>query len=307
MGKKILIAVDGSVHSSNIIHYLGRLFGRLEDTHYHLLYVVPCSVPQSGREWMDELALLSALSPQARGNMVRGQKYMTSAIIRLGEHGVKPEQISTETMIMREGIARDIIREAQRELYDALVIGRRGLSAMEEMIMGSVSQTILKKADIPVWLIDGQVDSCKFLVPVDGSLCVLRALDHLAFILGDNPCAEITLFHSEAFFSRSRKLTKEECQIYMDSEWCEAHRDCQECLFHAPERLLTEQGIPKELIRQVKTDKGLHPSRQIVRQALVGDFGTIVMGRSRDAGKGFLARISDRVVAMVENTAIWLI
>lgn len=307
MGKKLLVAVDGSVHSSNIIHYLGRLFGHLDNIHFHLLYVVPCNVPQSGREWMDELALLSALSPQARNNLVRGQRYMNSAIIRLGEHGVKPEQVSTETLIMRESIARDILREAKLEQYDALVIGRRGLSALEEMIMGSISQTILKTADMPVWLIDGQVDSCKFLVPVDGSLCVLKALDHLAFILEDNPYAEITLFHSEAIFSQCRHLTKEECGLYMDNEWCEAHHECRECLFHAPEHLLTEQGIPRESIRQLKTDKGLHPSRQIARQALDGGFGTIVMGRSRDSSKGFLARISDRVISMVENTAIWLV
>ncbi|MBW1763701.1 MAG: universal stress protein, partial [Deltaproteobacteria bacterium] len=42
----------------------------------------------------------------------------------------------------KKGIARDIISEA-RSGYGTVVIGRRGLSGIEEFFLGSVSQKVL--------------------------------------------------------------------------------------------------------------------------------------------------------------------
>jgi nucleotide-binding universal stress UspA family protein len=52
----------------------------------------------------------------------------------------------------------------------------------------------------------------------------------------------------------------------------------------------------------------MYPSRQIVRQALIDDFGTIVMGRrDKEIVKGVFGSVTEKVVAMSENTAIWIV
>jgi nucleotide-binding universal stress UspA family protein len=52
----------------------------------------------------------------------------------------------------------------------------------------------------------------------------------------------------------------------------------------------------------------MYPSRQIVRQAIIDDFGTIVMGRrSKEISKGVFGSVTEKVLAMSVNTAIWIV
>ena len=45
----------------------------------------------------------------------------------------------------KNGIARDIVAEADSG-YDEIVIGRRGISGIKELFMGSISQKVLNLA-----------------------------------------------------------------------------------------------------------------------------------------------------------------
>jgi len=309
MNKKILVAVDASVYSSNTLHYLEQLFKNVGDIHLHLLSAVSCSSLQSGHEWLDDLELLSKLSPEARKRYAAAKKYMNESVDRLDRHGISKDQVTTEIKLSRTNVAADIIDVARKGLYDALVIGRRGVSKLEELIMGSVSCTVFEKChDIPIWIVDGQVDSRTFLVPIDGSEYCLKAVDHLAFILKDNPYAEITFFHSAAMFAQKQSLTKQECTHYLTDEFCQIHSQDHDIHFHAPHKILADSGFPNERIFHLSTKKGMYPSRQIVRQALIDDFGTIVMGRRGIAmSKGVFGSVTEKVVAMSENTAIWIL
>jgi len=175
--------------------------------------------------------------------------------------------------------------------------------------MGSVSTSLLEKChDVPIWIVDGQVDSRKFLVPVDGSHFTLQALDHLCFMLQNNPYAEITLFHSTAMFSQTQELKMDYCPRFLDKDWCTAHQDDEEFYFQAPYQMLISSGFPAERIHRLETNKGLHSSRQIVRQALIDNFGTIVMGRrSKEIKKGVFGSVTEKVLAMSVDSAVWIV
>jgi nucleotide-binding universal stress UspA family protein len=72
--------------------------------------------------------------------------------------------------------------------------------------------------------------------------------------------------------------------------------------------MLINSGFPPERIHRLETKKGMYPSRQIVRQALVDDFGTIVMGRrDKEIVKGVFGSVTEKVVAMSVNTAVWIV
>ena len=62
--------------------------------------------------------------------------------------------------------------------------------------MGSVSNQIIQHAhNVPLWLNAGQVTDARVLVAVDGSEASLRAVDHVAYMLGGNPEAVVNFLH----------------------------------------------------------------------------------------------------------------
>ena len=84
--------------------------------------------------------------------------------------------------------------------------------------------------------------------------------------------------------------------------------DSKDLYFLAPRQMLLNSGFPDEHIHRLETKKGMYPSRQIVRQALIDDFGTIVMGRRhREMAKGVFGSVTEKVLAMSVNTAVWIV
>ena len=308
--KKILVAVDGSVYSNNALNYLTEIFKGRENVRLDLFSVVSASgLPEAGREWMDELSLMTAMGPQARNRYSRTRRFMNQAIEHMIRLGMEEQQVRAEVEIARAGTAMDIIQKARSGMYDALVIGRRGIGKIEELFMGSVSASVLGKChDVPVWVVDKQVRSDRFLMPVDGSFHSLKAVDHLGFMLGNHPSAEITLFHSSAMFATKYSSHPQDYYDRWGKEWCDRYLSGPDSLYEAPRQLLVEAGFAPERIFWLHAFKGIEPARQIIRQALVDDFGTIVMGRrSGQSNRGLLKSVSDRVVFMAEKVAIWIV
>lgn len=309
MDRKVLVAVDGSIYSTHALYYLGHLYQNLPDIHFHLLTIVPLTSSSAALEMLDEAELINTLSASARNNLLSQKKYMQRAVEQLVRYGIPAEQVSSSVQPARMGISQDILQEARKGRYDALVIGRRGIGKIEELFMGSVSSSILEKChDIPVWIIDGKVNSRKFLVPIDGTFNSLNAVDHLAYMLASNPAAEVTLFHSAALLAGRTTARPEEFHEKWGKEWCEEHLNRPDSLFHAPRQLLLESGFPEKNIFWLETFKGIDPSRQILRQALIDDFGTIVIGRrGSEVERGVFKRVSDRVLYIAEEVAVWII
>ncbi len=310
MNRKILVAVDGSPHSFSALRYLGELFAGVKEITFHLLCIVPFDDQVIDQEWLADGELIETLSDATRSRWDHAHRYMAEAILQLARRGVDPEQVVSDVRLRRVGTAADIIQEARKGTYDAVLIGRRGLSKLAAMFMGSISEELLGGChDLPVWMVDGQVHSNKILVPIDGTVHSLRAVDHLSFIFRNNPHVEITLFHSSALLASHGQSPREDFHGLWGRDWCELHLSDDHSVFHAPEQLLLEANIPANRIHRLHTRRGIHPSRQILRQAIVDGFGTIVMGRrGRDAKRGLLqGSVSEPVLLMAEGIAVWVV
>ena len=158
MERKILVAVDGSTYSYNSLRYLSELFTDLKEIYIHLLYVVPTGSLPLGMEWLCDQDRILSLSPAERRRYYSAKRFMQEAVLQLGRRGIVAEQVSTQIMLAKAGVAADIIYEAHSGLYDALLIGRRGLTKIEELILGSVSDAVARDCySMPVWVVDGKV------------------------------------------------------------------------------------------------------------------------------------------------------
>ncbi len=310
MERKILAAVDGSVFSYNALRYLGQLFTDLDDISVHLLYIVPSPPPPIGGEWLEEQDRLLSLSTEGRARYARAKRFMEEAVLQLGRRGIAPRQVNCRVQLSQAGVAADIIHEAKRGLYDALLIGRRGIGTLEEMIAGSVSSTAARQCyEIPIWIIDGKVNSRKFLLPVDTSFNALKAADHLGFILQGNPYAEICLLHlSSVLMGGNTEPDWPELHEQWGEEWCHEHLRRGDSVFHGPEQILHERGISAARICRRQRGHVISPHKPIVRQSAIDDYGTIVIGRrAKTKKKGLFAGVSDKVLQIANHVAIWIV
>lgn len=132
MYETIIVAVDGSENSYRAAEEALKLNGK----HYTLLSVV------SHEDSKDAVLHSETSSTEQRIATLQG-------IIQLYEE----QKIQFETRI-EHGIPKEtIIKIGNDGHYDLLVIGTRGLNALQEMVMGSVSHKVVKEVNIPVLVV----------------------------------------------------------------------------------------------------------------------------------------------------------
>ncbi|MBU1234216.1 MAG: universal stress protein [Proteobacteria bacterium] len=308
MQKEILVAVDGSVYSDEALSYLAGLFSKQPDINFHLCSWVTAaaSIMPSSADPKDSLL------PETSGRDKKGEtgkRYLTKAREKLIRYGIDSDRIQTSVEVSGYNIAATIQQKAENDLSDAILVGRRGLNGISEMLMGSVSANLFRKChSTPLWIIDGEVHSKNFLVPLDGSLHSLMAIDHLAHILSDREDIRIFLFHCSALFGKKVECRPEDFYHKWEKEWCDAHLSGTGCLFEGPLTLLKEAGIPARQIHILPEAADLEEAHGIIREAKREDCGTIVMGR-RGSGmaKGLFGGVSARTIKRAQNIALWII
>lgn len=306
MKKKILAAVDGSVYSSNSLDYLIRLFRQDQNFNVDLLAAVStCCGDQS---WMSDVDGQRPENSVVLQRKAKAQRYLRDAKKRLVRNEFPEENITTIVHASGEGITGSIYHFAKENMYDGLLVGRRGVGRVGEMLLGSVSADLVRKChEIPLWIIDGNVTSTRFLLAVHTCTHSLMAADHLAFILQNNPKAEICIYHSLAAFGSTPPTETEEFHNRWGAKWCEKHLDMETCLYKAHSQILIENGISEQRIVQLPPRRGLHPSHDLLRQAKRYKCGTIVIGRRPRVDKGLLGGVSDRTTKKAQNMAVWLV
>jgi nucleotide-binding universal stress UspA family protein len=67
------------------------------------------------------------------------KRFLHKASEKLNHAGIAPERIKTDIQISGYNIAGAIQHTAARDMMDSILVGRQGLNAISEMLMGSVS------------------------------------------------------------------------------------------------------------------------------------------------------------------------
>lgn len=308
MERKILVATDGSVYSSNSLDYLICLFQHDRAVTVDLLAVI--SSAGSDQNWMFDVDPLREQSATTDRKTATAYRYLKDAKQKLLRSGFSEDQVNYEVQSSRANISTAVYHAAVHGQYDALLVGRRGMGRMGEMFFGSVSSWLLEKChEIPLWIIDGEVSSTRFLLAVHSLPESLMAADHLAFIMQSNSKSEVLLYHSiPVFGGKGCPCAEEEFHQQWGKTWCMEHLDLENYLFHAHAQILMEGGVAKKRIKQLPMQRDIHASRDLLRQAKKHDCGTIVLGRrGRDVGKGMFGGVSDRTMQYAQNLAIWLV
>ena len=306
MNKKILIATDGSTYSNQALVYAAKMFGDRQEIGFHLLN---CTALNHGAlpEPADNQHSLFPASAENDGRRSSADTCLNQAKERLCRSGITADRVTT-SVVAAGNIARAIQGEAERLLVDCIVIARRGIGFVGEMLLGSVSADLFRKChQIPLWIIDGEVTSKNILISVDGSCHSLMAVDHLAHILSGREDIKIFLYHFKKFFQSKARL-REQLHPKWDENWCKTYLTGENSIYDAPLQLLREADIPEDQVTILPESKHINESSSMISQARRHHCGTIVMGRPR-AGmtRSIWGEVASRTIKNTQNMTLWIV
>ena len=308
MIKQILIATDGSTYSNQALAYVARLFGGEVEITVHLLN---CTNPghSSLPEPADSENTLFPSSAESANKSLAANSCLRQARERLCRLGIAENRI-TSSVVSTGGIADAIQRETERLLADCILVARRGIGFVGEMLLGSVSADLFRKCHlIPLWIIDGEPVSKDILISIDGSCHSLMAVDHVAHILSERRDIQIFLFHSRGPFQNKAAFNKDQTHPRWGEQWCETYLKGENAILEGPRQLLLEAGIPPERITILPKTTHFDESSSILSHARRHRCGTIVIGRSGRAGmrRQIWGDTADRTIKNTQNMALWVV
>lgn len=155
MPAKILVAFDDSENAMRAVAQVARLVDR--GSTVVLFSVIPdtaalCAMnsPELTPYFNAQRDSFCILEEKKREVLSAAQKKAKALLLA---SGFGDQQVVVRTESRRRGIARDIAAEAKTG-YDLVVLGRRGLSGIRELLMGSISQKVLHLVeDVPILIV----------------------------------------------------------------------------------------------------------------------------------------------------------
>lgn len=135
---KIAVAIDGSENAMRAAKHTIMLAEYLPRVMLEIIYV------QDFGKAKDERLL--AQSPESLA-LKREQKI--HPILAMA----KESAVDAKVIMLKGNPSQEIINYVNEKKIDKLVIGSRGLSSLQEMVIGSVSQKVLKHVECPVTIV----------------------------------------------------------------------------------------------------------------------------------------------------------
>lgn len=308
MEKKILLPVDDSIHSRDAIRYAVRISSAIKNLTFTLFHVQPPishflleEAKTDGLKQLDLKRLCQKHEEASRALLDKCRKSMMDI-------GVNPDHMQIVTQPRKLGKAKDIIEYAQQGNYDAIVVGRRGISMLQETFSGSITSNLLEHSRIiPVWVIDGQITSTRIMIAVDGSESSLRAVDHLCFMTAGNPDIAITLFHVVPRFSDFCPIEIKEPNGSIEKILIQGDKRCIDNFYAVALQRFKEAGFQGSQIHLKMAECLYNIGSVIVEEARAGDFGTVVVGRRGSGNAFFMGSVSRSVLGKSANCALWVV
>lgn len=156
MEKNILIALDDSENAMAAVESLAEnftpdhnvtLFSVVQDT----AAVCEMYSPELSPHFMSERRDFCSLDHIKKELINEAQQKAKEILVQAG---FKEENISSKVENSKKSVAKDIIEEAKSG-YGTVVLGRRGISGIQEFLLGSVSNKVVSSAkDVSVFVVD---------------------------------------------------------------------------------------------------------------------------------------------------------
>ena len=314
MQNKMLILVDGSERTLQTVNYVKDFMPVDENTRIVLFHVFS-GIREEYRELAQEPTCVT-VADQLKNRETQEKEKIRACLEQakniLISGGFSERSIEIKFHRLEKGVARDIIDEA-RKGYTAVVLRRRGMGALKNIILGSVAVKLLQALTFIPILIVGQAPAVKkILLAVDASPASMKAVEFVASLLGGHGY-EVCIFHAIPGLGAIHFDLSEVCmpalpEVDMPDTCLEVFKLKVARLFKDVKDRLMTSGFESEKITEKIISGVRSRSDAIVKEAEDG-FGTIVVGR-RGLSKVeafFMGRVGHQVVYGGKKFTVWVV
>lgn len=141
--KKILIATDGSEYTKNSIDY-GIELAKNTQAELRVLYVI------------DTAAFASIPMDAAWESMYELLKQEGDEATRFAADKAEAQGLTVERLTVEGHPAEEIIKYAEKNSMNLIVMGTLGKSGLDRFLLGSVAEKVVRASKIPVLVVRGK-------------------------------------------------------------------------------------------------------------------------------------------------------
>lgn len=150
MFDKILVPLDGSEHSIRAleiaIQIAKKFCGKITLIHVYSVGAAPLFMPEPA-------TLTPGIPVMAKEEYLKIMENAREAglkILAKGKEKANAEGVEVETLLREGNVANEIVKTAEEGKFNLIVMGAKGISRIKEILIGSVSDGVVRKASCPV-------------------------------------------------------------------------------------------------------------------------------------------------------------
>lgn len=154
MFEKVLVPLDGSEHSKRAletaVHVAKKFHAKMTLLHVYSVSVTPVIIPEPTTLTPAGVPVVTSAE---LSKMVEAAREVGNRILTEGEQKAKSEGVQTETVLKEGNTVQEIVKAAKEGQFGLIVMGARGIGKLRELLMGSVSEGVIKDAPCPVLVV----------------------------------------------------------------------------------------------------------------------------------------------------------
>jgi nucleotide-binding universal stress UspA family protein len=315
MQRKVLLAVDGSKRCNEVISQVGRILKGSPGSGVVLFHCVQrLGVPHTAGLY--ELAHTYSLPVERQEKM--GKAVLEESVKVLVEAGFPEGAIQTALKVDSDDPARDILDEARKSGMYAVVVGRRGLSRTEGVLVGGVSNRLAEYGGpLPIWIVDNPLNqSGKVLIAVQGIPGGGMLANYVSEVVSLVPYSHFTFLHlmplmPPTYWDDGHILNPEERKAREGQieDWRRQYKRPFESLMAEARDVLASRGISPEGV-----ETRIEPVKEGIARDLLGEiarerYEMVIMGKKSLQKKTpfLLGSVANKILTNAKGVALCLV
>ncbi|NOY70231.1 MAG: universal stress protein [Deltaproteobacteria bacterium] len=309
MRKKIVIAVDQSLHSKQAMEYAVKIAEVVKEVDFTLLHIQPMISQYLTEEAIRHPKARAELEKVYEKNKKASHQLLEDCKAHMAHKGIDVNCIEIKTQARSHSVAGDILKMAEALPYDAIIVGRRGITGLHELFVGSVTSNLLAGSRvIPIWVVDGRIQSNKILIAVDYSSQSLRTVDHLAYIFSENREVQLQFLNIELQLEDICEIDTEAAQTAeLEKVILNSNEKCVSDFSAKAIDILKKAGFTEDQASFVSAKNQFLTGKAILEAVKKGEFGTVVIGKTGTHTSRNMGRVANYIIQKMSDGVVWLV